>query len=493
MVPSRRLKPIDRISILFIILLSLLLSALILAETLCGENCWFKAKARVQDFSWQREKISADDRAFIIRFSRPMDQESVENNLKIKPELPGKISWSGKRMAYTLEQPAPYGTEYQLTINGATERLGSEIRPFQKTFQTRDRAFVYLGVQGEQKGRLILYNLTQQEKTILTPPNLVVNEFTSYPQRDRILFSATSRDQWEQGKLEQQLYTVTTGINETKAPPGKIEQVLENDTYQILEFELSPDGKKIIVRRAQKEDAGETSLWVIEEETAPQRLDNAQGGEFMIPPDSQSLAIAQGQGVALIPLEENSNPSNFLPQYGQVLTFSPDGRAAAMVNFNTQDPEKQYTRSLYVVTNQGVEKNLLNTEGSILNCQFNPTATDLYCLLTELIDSEQYREQPYLVSINLESTEIIPLLTLPESQDITMSLSPDGLALLFDQTMSVNSADNSHPTLRSNSGEAIIDSRLWLLVPTPTLTDNPAQQPELEELPISGLTPLWLP
>jgi len=493
MVPSRRLKPIDRISILFIILLSLLLSALILAETLCGENCWFKAKARVQDFSWQREKISADDRAFIIRFSRPMDQESVENNLKIKPELPGKISWSGKRMAYTLEQPAPYGTEYQLTINGAKERLGSEIRPFQETFQTRDRAFVYLGVQGEQKGRLILYNLTQQEKTILTPPNLVVNEFTSYPQRDRILFSATSRDQWEQGKLEQQLYTVTTGINETKAPPGKIEQVLENDTYQILEFELSPDGKKIIVRRAQKEDAGETSLWVIEEETAPQRLDNAKGGEFMIPPDSQSLAIAQGQGVALIPLEENSNPSNFLPQYGQVLTFSPDGRAAAMVNFNTQNPEKQYTRSLYVVTNQGVEKNLLNTEGSILNCQFNPTATDLYCLLTELIDSEQYRKQPYLVSINLESTEIIPLLTLPESQDITMSLSPDGLALLFDQTMSVNGADNSHPTLRSNSGEAIIDSRLWLLVPTPTLTDNPAQQPELEELPISGLTPLWLP
>jgi len=493
MVPSRRLKPIDRISILFIIVLSVLLSALILGETLCGENCWFKAKARVQDFSWQREKISADDRAFLIRFSRPMDQESVENNLKIKPELPGKISWSGKRMAYTLEQPAPYGTEYQLTINGAKERLGSEIKPFQETFQTRDRAFVYLGLQGNQKGRLILYNLTQQEQTILTPSNLVVNEFTSYPQRDRILFSATSRENWEQGKLEQQLYTVTTGIDNTKATPGKIEQVLENDTYQILEFELSPDGKKIIVRRAQKEDAGETSLWLLEEGTDPKHLDNAQGGEFMIPPDSQSLAIAQGQGVALIPLEEDSNPSNFLPQYGQVLTFSPDGRAAVMVNFNTQDPGKQYTRSLYVVTNQGVEKNLLNTEGSILNCEFNPTATDLYCLLTELIDSEQYREQPYLVSIDLESTEIIPLLTLPESQDITMSLSPDGLALLFDQAMTVNSADNSHPTLRSNSGEAIIDSRLWLLVPTPTLTDNPAQQPELEELPISGLTPLWLP
>jgi hypothetical protein len=145
------------------------------------------------------------------------------------------------------------------------------------------------------------------------------------------------------------------------------------------------------------------------------------------------------------------------------------------------------------VTNRGVEKSLLETEGSILNCEFSPTASDLYCLLTELIEGEQYREQPYLVSIDLETTEITPLLTLPESQDIEMSLSPDGLALLFDQAMTVQTSDPSNLTLRNNSGDAIIDSRLWLLVPTPTLTKNPTQKPELEELPISGLMPLWLP
>ncbi|MDR9403512.1 MAG: Ig-like domain-containing protein [Halothece sp. Uz-M2-17] len=476
-----------------IIVLSFLLFGLISGETVCGDNCWLQAQARVENFSWQDEKISADHRAFIIRFSRPMDQESVENNIKLNPELPGKISWSGKRMAYTLEQPAPYGTEYELTINGATDRLGNEMQFFQETFQTRDRAFVYLGVKGEEKGRLILYNLTQQEKTMLTPANLVVNHFQSYPQRDRILFSAISQENWEAGKLEQKLYTVTTGINKNDTAAGKVELILNNETYQIFEFELSPDGQKIVIRRAKKDDLQEMSLWVIEGEAAPKRLENSKGGEFIIPPDSQSVAIAQGQGVALIPLAEDSNPANFLPQYGQVLTFSPDGRAAAMVNFNTQDPDKQYTRSLYLVTNRGVEKNLLDIEGSILSCEFSPAGTDLYCLLTEVIDDEQYREQPYLVSINLETTEVLPLLTLPKHQDIAMSLSPDGLALLFDQVMTINNYDPSHPTLRSDSGKAIIESRLWLLVPTPALIDNPTQQPELEELPISGLTPLWLP
>jgi hypothetical protein len=489
---SRKSKPIDRLAIIVIIFLSFLSMLLVLAESSCEGNCWFQAKAKVKEFSWAQKTIQADDRAFIIEFSRPMKRESVENNLKIRPELPGKISWSGKRMAYTLEQPAPYGTDYKLTINGGKERLGSEMKPFQETFRTRDRAFVYLGVEGQEKGRLILYNLTQQEKKVLTPPRLVVHQFRSYPERDRILFTATSQKQWEQGELDQKLYTVTTGIQPKDSPSGKIELVLDNQNYQILEFELSPDGEKIVVRRAKKDKLSAMSLWLIEPDQPPQRLETTEGGEFIIPPDSQTLAIAKGQGVALIPLEEDSDPSNFLPQYGQVLDFSSDGSAAAMVNFNTQDPEKQYTRSLYFVTNQGVEKNLLNTDGSILSCEFSPTATHLYCLLTQLIKGDQYREQPYLVSINLETTEIIPLLTLPEYRDVEMSLSPDGLAILFDQIMTVNNPSNSHQTLRSDSGEAIIGSRLWLLVPTPTLTKDPSQQPKLEELPIPGLAPLWL-
>ena len=52
-----------------------------------------------------------------------MDRDSVEENLTISPSLPGKISWSGLRLAYTLDNPVPYGETYQVTPAGAKERF----------------------------------------------------------------------------------------------------------------------------------------------------------------------------------------------------------------------------------------------------------------------------------------------------------------------------------------------------------------------------------
>ncbi len=488
---SRRLTPIDRISILTIIVLSVLLAGLVSADQVCGTDCWFKANARVEDFNWEDKRISAHDRAFILTFSRPMDRQTVEENLSIEPDLPGKISWAGRRMAYTLEEPMPYGTEYDIQLKGAQERLGSEINPFQAHIKARDRAFVYLGVKGEEQGRLILFNLTQQEKTILTPPELVVNDFESYPQRDRILFTATPQDDWEQGEMEQKLYTVTTGLNSDTAP-RELNLVLDNQNDRILDFQLAPDGEKIVVRRANKNDSGEVSFWLLQDNSHPQRLETDQGGHFMIAPDSQTLAITQAEGINLIPLEDNSDPDNsFLPQYGQVLTFSSDGTAAAMINFNTQDVEKQYTRSLYLVTTQGVQKELVNTDGSIRSCEFNPKATHLYCVLTEMVEGESYQEQPFLISIDLDTSEVTPIMTFPKRQQITMSLSPDGHGILFDQISTATESTPDETSLRTNAGEPIIGSRLWLLISGDSFTDDDSGK--LEELPLVGLAPQWLP
>jgi hypothetical protein len=60
-------------------------------------------------------------------------------------------------------------------------------------------------------------------------------------------------------------------------------------------------------------------------------------------------------------------------------------------------------------------------------------------LLTQLIKGEEYQEEPFFASIDLKAanenkqTLVKPLVVLPNQRDIQMSLSPDGLALLFDQ------------------------------------------------------------
>lgn len=494
--PRTSLQPIDRMALVVMLGLSVLIGILLLS----GDQ----TAPRVRDFSWQNQQVGAENTAFTLTFSRPMNHASVEANLQITPALPGKISWAGRRMAYTPLTPAPYGNKYEVKLKGAKDQVsskdetkGSLIEPFASSFSTRDRLFAYVGVEKEEHGRLILYNLTARKKTILTPPDLVVMDFKPYPNGDRLLFSASDRKTQEQGLLAQQLYTVTTGMqfnpNQDKTNPeplGKISPILDSKDYQNLKFDLSADGKVIIVQRVNRRNPAEFGLWIIQPGTPPRPLNNQPGGDFLIVPDSASVAVAQGQGVAILPFTQASKPLDFLPKFGMVLNFAEDGSAAAMTKFNTD-----YTRSLFLVTNQGIQKEILRTSGSVLACEFAPKKDNLYCLLTQLIKGEEFREEPFFAAIDIKASNydkqssVKPLVVLANQRDIQMSLSPDGLALLFDQlfTQPPSATDN----LRTNEGQAIATGMLWLL---PLVEGTPANTSQVQpEQLLPGFHPRWLP
>jgi len=493
-------QPLDRVAITLLVVLLVLIGLL-----LWGGD---RTAPRVRDFTWQNKQIGADDTAFILGFSRPMDHASVEKNLKIDPPLPGKISWAGRRMAYTLMMPAAYGSEYQVRLENAQDyfiQKGTQrtpIQPFQASFRTRDRAFAYIGTQGEEAGRLVLDNLSKQEHVILTSADFVVNQFKPYPLGDRILVAATPRSAQSQGVLEQKLYRVATGI-QVESPPvqldaqvsgnsiiafpvvaaGTTELVLDSTAYQNLKFDLSADGKIIVVQRVSRTDPADFGPWILREGQPPEALRGQPGGDFLITPDSDSLAIAQGQGLAILPLQPDAAPLNFLPKFGMVLAFSRDGSLAAMVKFNTDQ-----TRSLFLVTNQGVQKELVRTTGSILSAQFDPTKQILYGLLSELIPGETYQEKPYLAAIDLKTNKLTSLINLPDQRDSQFSLAPDGLAILYDQVTA--SAHSDSAAIRNQAGRAIANSKLWLL-PINTASPTPSLKPEL--LPFAGIQPRWLP
>lgn len=492
-------QPLDRVAILFMVVFALLIAILLWG----GEH----ASARVRSFSWQNKQVGADDTAFILTFSRPMNQASVEENLKITPPLIGKVSWAGRRMAYTLTLPAPYGNTFQVQLQNANDRFASSsnrmaMQPFLGQFQSRERSFAYIGVEGEEAGRLVLFNLSKGQKQVLTPKELVVLEFKPYPQGDRILFAATQRSEQTHGVLEQKLYTVATGIQlqpplqpdarpvdtatTQPKPAGTVELLLDNKDYQILKFDLSADGRIIVVQRASRSDPADYGPWLIRDSEPPLALKGNPGGDFLITPDSESLAIAQGQGLAILPLQPDAKPLDFLPKFGVVLSFARDNSLAAMVKFNTDR-----TRSLFLVSNQGTQKELIRLPGSILSAQFDPSKQTLYCLLTELVTTgELYREQPYLAAVDLKTSQLTPLALLPGQADVQVSLSPDGLALLFDQITEAKDSPSAGDVIRSSSGKPIANSQLWLLPVDPT---NPAAKSQPEALPLAGLRPRWLP
>jgi hypothetical protein len=464
---SRLSQPLDRLALVVIAGLSVILGLLILS----GDH----ATARVRDFTWQDRQVGVEDRAFLITFSRPMDVASVEANLTLDPPLPGKVSWAGRRMAYTLTEPLPYGKTFTLSLPEARDRYGSitnrpsRFEPFQGQFESRPRSFFYIGATGDEANRLVLADLARQERTILTPKHLSVMAFKPYPLGDRVLFSATDTSQ-ENGLLNQQIYTVTTGlaprppedfINEpppfwrrwlppaAAAPSGQITLLLDNHDYQNLKFDLSADGQIIVVQRVNQQNPADFGPWILRPGQAPQRIDTEPGGDFLIAPDSQSLLLLQGQGTAIIDLSDGHSqgprqPLDFLPNYGRVLDLAADGSAAAMVNFNQNDPERRFTESLFLVTNQGREEELLQVTGSILDAQFDSSRQLLYALVTKVVEADPgaiadplqvtdaYVEQPLLLAVTLADGAVTPLLRLPQQQRLHLSVAPDGRSLLLD-------------------------------------------------------------
>jgi hypothetical protein len=507
-------QPLDRVAILLMLGLSVLIGLLLWS----GD----RTAPRVQNFSWQDKQIRAEDTAFTLTFNRPMDQASVEASLHIDPPLPGKISWAGRRMAYTLTEPAPYGTAFQVRLAGARDRFSAKVsnkpllQPFVGRFATRDRAFVYLGVAGVETGRLMLYNFTRQQKMTLTPPELQIDDYEPYPEGDRILFSATSQTAETQGSfraLDPKLYTVSTDIHPKslsqkrsyRATADELKLVLDNTDYKIHQFDLSPDGETIIVERIDKRQIARPSLWRLKPDSPPELLNIRPGAGFTITPDSAGLVVDLGQGLAIFPLEpKTASRPVYLPHLSRVLGFTRNGSEAAMVKVNQDN-----TLSLVRVTAQGTQKELIRTTGSIYGAQFSPRKQILYCLMTQVPSGAEYQEQhPYLVEINLLTGKLTPLTTLPKlaaidlqtgkltnsvnltsREDWHISLASDGTALLYAQANST-----SQPT---GSIKDTPDSNLWLLpvsLAHSWQAVTPAQtQPQPEALPFAGFHPIWIP
>lgn len=476
---DRGFHPLDRIAIVTIVLLSLLIGGIIWS----GDHTFPK----VREFSWQDQRIGVEDTAFILTFNRAMDWQSVADNLKIQPPIPGKFSWSGRRLAYTLNQPIPYGQSFQVTLDQATAatRGSSEesvkMQPFMGQFQSRDRALVYLGIDGEENGRLVLHNITQNTHQILTPATLIVLDFKTDLQRDRILFTAIDRADTNQDLFEQKLYAVPLGS--TEAQPS-YQLLLDNQDYQLLGFDITPNGEVLIVQQFSRQENEPVSLWELTDSAPPRRLQHNADGQFLVTPDGQTLVISQNQGVAMVPLygDAQSKPIDFWPKFDQVLSFARDGSAALMARNNPDS-----TRSLYLLSNQGQEQELLKVGGYLLDAAINPSTQTVYCLYTTFNRSQTASFDLHLSAIALDTGKKQRLITLPKQSSGTLSLAPDGSALLYEEVTLTDQPSQS--VVRDAVGQTVSDSQIWLY-PLPNTASPPKEKPQKL---LAGIQPLWLP
>jgi hypothetical protein len=498
--------PLDRLFIKISISLAVLIGLLLIF----GDH----SLPMVKEFSWQNQEIGAEDIAFTLNFNRPMDRLKVESDLlithlttadsqqqqlSIGKDLPGKISWSGQRMLYTLIVPTPYGNSYQINLQGATaanyrgRAIGQPMQPFTGNFSTRARIFAFIGATGETKGRLVLGSLDRQVQLLLTPANLIVQDFHFLPKGNGIIFSATAADPDDAQIYRLSLNPLALNTLKQQSPGSllsatnihgielssqiKPSLILDNTTYQNLQFDLSADGRYLVVQRSHRQQPRDVGIWAMDLDRGTINKKSTQLGNFLIAPDSRSIGVSlpDDHSAAIISLISEIQPLQLLPKFHEILSFASAGNQAALVKIN-----RDRTRSLFVINDQGVEKELLKTKGSILSAVFTYDSQTLYCITTELQRNRNFTisERPLLLVIDLSSAKSHRLLTLQPPLQILLSLAPDGQALMFDQQNPNDYAAHKILLLPLSKFDINLDNKIQL-------------QPFI--LPVSGSHSRWSP
>jgi hypothetical protein len=241
------------------------------------------------------------------------------------------------------------------------------------------------------------------------------------------------------------------------------------------------------VQRINHGNPGDASLWVISDDGQSRPL-GIQGDNFLLSPEGKKAVVSQTGGVAVIPLDVQGGKPQFLHTYEKILAFSRDGGQKLMVK---SEPDNQ--RSLFLLNDRGESRLLLRTANPIISCEFEPRQEKtLYCLKSDLVmgSDGKVKEEPFLGIIELETGKMIPLLALPNYRDVQMSMSPDGVALLFDQLATIPFGVGND--LVTGEGSSIADGRLWLLPLPDQFSPNSIPKILPQELN-AGFKPRWLP
>ncbi|WP_052349714.1 hypothetical protein [Picosynechococcus sp. NKBG042902] len=447
---------------------------------------------QVQAFSWEGQQIGVTDEQFQLSFNQALDPAIVTENFTIEPPLAGRWSWVGKTFFYSLDERPIYGQDYQFKLAAPTPEAAEKpnIVPFLSRVKSRDRAFAYIGTDGTDRGRLILYNLTRQEKSVLTPADLIVLNLDVYPEGDRLLFSAIPRGSAQAEIGDQQLYTVSTGLNfqgSTDSPPpaGRIQSVLTATDYRNGAFQLADNGERIIIQRTNRENPRDRSLWVIEGQAEPRAL-GIPADDFLLAPNAEVVAISQQNQLSLVPLNRNGGAIQAKEEFTKLLAFSPDQTQQIALK------QANGVYSLHRIDAQGEATEILRTLTPIIDCRFEPRAAELlYCLKLDRNEtSGQVVEEPFLSALNLKTGEETALLALPNYRDVGLSIAADGVALLFDQVVTTPPTPTSD--LFTATGLAVEGGRLWLLA-LPELETDTEIQPVPPESLLPGYQPQWIP
>ena len=308
-----------------------------------------------------------------------MDRASVEKNFSLTPEVEGKFSWIGRKMAYSFTEGLQGGESLEVSLKGVKDAQGVLMKkPYFKNYQTAYQNLYFIGAEGVQKEKLVQFDFKLKNTKILSPKGLIIKDFKIHPNQ-KLIYLLGIKEGSDQAR--DNLYQLDL---ETK----KLDKILDGEKEFIFSFDLSPDGKILLVRKGQVNTFSESSLidpgslWIFKPENGKwTEFWNKEiyGSEFFFSPDSNYIVGRLITGdITILPVKENLDQVVYLENYAGSYNLSPDGSKLVFVDFT--DPFSPH--DLLLRENDGNTKILGKGIGQIQFPIFDRKGDNVYFLLS---------------------------------------------------------------------------------------------------------------
>jgi Tol biopolymer transport system component len=214
-------------------------------------------------------------------FSEPMSQTSVEQRLRIAPEVSGTLRWNGATAFWTSPQPLQADTTYTVTIaSGATSARGRQLLDDATwSFRTGHPRLVYLAPFSAPASDLyVLDVLNNGAAQRLTNEPFGVRDYAISPDGRRIVYSVNRAEK----DADRDLYLINSDGS------GR-ELLIQCDGQVCQEVSWSADGTRIaferrnMVQGAVGRSPGPGRIWLMDVETrevSPLFADSQQIGSL---------------------------------------------------------------------------------------------------------------------------------------------------------------------------------------------------------------------
>ena len=306
-----------------------------------------------------------------IAFNQPMQQDQVDQRIKITPEAPGHATWTGNTLWYVFDAALKPGITYHFTLEaGALAQDGRAI-PQDRTvsYKVRSPEIIFLSSQAGQN-ELWTEQAGGGSLRKLTSTGGKVYDYAPSPDGEQIVYSVTNAqggsDLWlMQRDGSQNMLLVDCGLDHCSQPAWK------------------PDGTEIAYYRAV---------------TAPNQM-----------------TISGIWGVDVV-----SGQTDFMI-YGEQPAWSPDGSWIAVI-----DPGAGNIHILNVEDGKGIEVSASSDSPPV----WIPNSTILAYVD---LQSAQAQSTTALLQVDAAIGQVMPLLAnLPEDQELSLpAYSPDGSAYII--------------------------------------------------------------